>query len=257
MDLIDVIIFSLVEGVTEFLPISSTGHLALTANLLNVAQTDFVKTFTIVIQLGAILAAIALYGKTLIKNKQLITKIIIGFLPSAIIGILTYSIIKDVLIGNELITVIALLAGGIALIIIERRVSTVRGTKVTLKSITIKEALLIGLAQSLAIIPGVSRSASTIMGGLLVGMNRKSAVEFSFMLAIPTMIAAAGYEFFQSAHSFTQQNFLYLGLGMVISFAVAYTVMRWLLKFIQTNTLIPFGFYRIILAVLFFLFVLI
>lgn len=256
MDFLDVIIFSLVEGVTEFLPISSTGHLALAANLLNVAQTDFVKTFTIVIQLGAILAAITLYGRTLLKNKQLFTKVIIGFLPSGVIGLVSYSIIKEVLIGNELITVIALLLGGIALIVIERRIGTEKGTKLTLKSMTIKEALLIGLAQSLAVIPGVSRSASTIMGGLLVGMNRKSAVEFSFMLAIPTMIAAAGYEFFQSAHSFTQQNLLHLGVGMVISFVVAYAVMRWLLKFIQTNTLIPFGIYRIVIAIIFFIFVL-
>jgi undecaprenyl-diphosphatase len=253
MNFLDVIILSIVEGITEFLPISSTGHLVLTSHLLGIQQTEFVKTFMVVIQLGAILAALVLYGKMLMQNKAILTKILIAFVPSAIIGFVFYKIIKDVLIGNELVTVLSLLIGGIALIIIELRLGKEKGSKYTLKTLSIRDSFFIGLFQSLSVIPGVSRAASTILGGLLLGMNRKSAVEFSFLLAIPTMIAASAYDMLQSAESFSQQNFLHLGIGMVISFVVALFVMRWLLRFVQTNTFIPFGIYRIVLAIVYFL----
>ncbi|HRN71321.1 MAG TPA: undecaprenyl-diphosphatase UppP [Candidatus Woesebacteria bacterium] len=253
MDFLDVIILSIVEGITEFLPISSTGHLILTAKLLGIPQTEFVKTFTIVIQLGAILAALVLYGKMLVKNKMIFSKVAVAFFPSAIIGFIFYRIIKDILIGNEWVTVVALLLGGIALIIIELRLGKEKGSKYTLKTLSMRDALFIGLFQTVSIIPGISRAAATILGGLILGMNRRSAVEFSFLLAIPTMIAASGYDMLQSADTFSQQNFLHLGLGMVISFVVALTAMRWLLKFIQTNTFIPFGIYRIAIALIFML----
>lgn len=251
MNLLDVIILSLVEGLTEFLPISSTGHLVITSHLLGIQQTEFVKTFTIVIQLGAILAALFMYGRMILKNKQLITKLIIAFLPSALIGFTFYHLIKDFLLESEWITVLALLLGGIALIIIELRVGQEKGSKYTLKTLSIRDSFLIGTFQSLSVIPGVSRAAATILGGLILGMNRRSAVEFSFLLAIPTMIAASGYDLLQSANSFSQQNFLYLFIGVIVSFAVALTVMKWLLKFIQTNTFIPFGIYRIIASIIF------
>lgn len=256
MGFLDVIILSIVEGITEFLPISSTGHLALTSHLLRIEQSEFVKTFQIVIQLGAILAALFLYGKTLIKNKHLLNKIIIAFVPSGIVGFIGYSFIKSTLIGNPYVTVAALFLGGIALILLEKKIGKEKGTKLTLKSITIKEAVLIGLFQTLSIIPGMSRSATTIIGGLLFGLNRRSAVEFSFMLAIPTMIAASGYDMFQSSSNLSQQNFLQLGLGVFLSFIVAVFVMKWFLKYIQTNTFIPFGIYRIILSILFLIFIL-
>ncbi len=256
MDLLDVIILSIVEGVTEFLPISSTGHLVLTTKLLGVEQTDFVKTFVVVIQLGAILAAVFLYGKMIIQNRGLLNKLVVAFVPAAIVGFAGYSIIKNILIGNEYITVAALFIGGIALILLEKKIGEEKGTKLTLKTITVREAFFIGLFQSISVIPGVSRAAATIMGGLLLGLNRRSAVEFSFMLAIPTMIAASGYDMLQSTHVLTQQNLMHLGLGVVLSFGVALVTMRWLLKFIQTNTFIPFGIYRIVLSILFFLFIL-
>jgi undecaprenyl-diphosphatase len=251
MNFLDVILLSIVEGITEFLPISSTGHLVLTSHLLGIQQTEFVKTFMVVIQLGAILAALVLYGKMLMQNKAILTKILIAFVPSAVIGFIFYKIIKDVLIGNELVTVLSLFIGGIALIIIELRLGKEKGSKYTLKTLSIRDSFFIGLFQSLSVIPGVSRAASTILGGLLLGMNRKSAVEFSFLLAIPTMIAASGYDMLQSAGSFSQQNFLHLGIGMAISFVVALFVMRWLLRFVQTNTFIPFGIYRIVIAILY------
>jgi undecaprenyl-diphosphatase len=251
MNLLDVIILSIIEGITEFLPISSTGHLVLASRLLGVPQTEFVKTFEIVIQLGAILAAVVLYAKTVLQNKVLFSKIAVAFFPSAIVGFTFYKLIKGFLIGNEWITIAALIIGGIALIITELRLGKEKGSKYTLKTLSMRDALLIGLFQALSVIPGVSRAAATILGGLILGMNRKSAVEFSFMLAIPTMIAASGYDLLQSADSFNQQNFAYLGVGIVLSFAVAFAAMRWLLKFIQTNTFIPFGIYRIAIGILF------
>ncbi len=256
MDIIDVVVLSIVEGITEFLPISSTGHLVLTSRLLSIPQTEFVKTFEIVIQLGAIVAAIVMYGKTLLNNKQLIGKVIAGFIPAAVVGFIGYKLIKGFLIGNAWVTVVALFLGGIALIIIEKRLGEEKGTKYTLKTISVRDSFLIGIFQAFSVIPGVSRAAATIMGGLILGMNRKSAVEFSFMLAIPLIIAASGYDLLQSAHTFTQQNIFYLGLGFVLSFIVALFTMRWLLRFIQTNTFIPFGIYRIVLSILFALFVL-
>jgi undecaprenyl-diphosphatase len=223
----------------------------LTARFLGIEQTEFVKSFIIVIQLGAILAAIVMYGKTLIKNKFLIQKIIAAFIPSAIIGFLGYRLIKSFLIGNEWVTVISLFIGGILLIVLERRLGEEKGSKYTLKSITLRDAFFIGLGQSLSVIPGVSRAGATIMTGLFIGMNRRSAVEFSFMLAIPTMIAASGYDMLQSEWTFTSENLFTLGLGFVLSFVIALVVMRWLLKFIQTNTFIPFGIYRIVAAIMF------
>ena len=256
MNIIHVIVMAITEGVTEFLPISSTGHMVLVSKLLGIEQTNFVKSFEIIIQLGAILAAVILYAKMLFANRALLYKVAVAFIPAAVVGLVGYKLIKDILLGNAWITVVALLLGGIALIALEYKLKDERGTKLTLKSITYREALLIGLAQSVSIIPGVSRAAATIMGGLLTGMNRKSAVEFSFMLAIPTMIAASGLDVLESRDAIIQGNMLYLGLGFVIAFAVAYAVIRWMLKFIQTNTFIPFGIYRIVLALLFMLFVL-
>jgi undecaprenyl-diphosphatase len=256
MNIIHVIVLAVVEGVTEFLPISSTGHMVLVSHLLGIEQTDFVKSFEIIIQLGAILAAVILYAKMLLANRALLYKVAVSFVPAAVIGLVGYKLIKGFLLGNAWITVVALLLGGIALIVLEYKLKQEKGTKLTLKSITYREALIIGLAQSVSIIPGVSRAAATIMGGLLTGMNRKSAVEFSFMLAIPTMLAASGLDILESRDAIMHGNILYLALGFVIAFAVAYAVIRWMLKFIQTNTLIPFGVYRIILALLFMLFVL-
>lgn len=256
MNIFHAIILAVVEGFTEFLPISSTGHMILTAKLLSIPETEFVKTFEIVIQLGAILAAIILYSKTLLANRQLLYKVITAFIPTGLIGFTLYKLIKDVLLVSPWITVISLFLGGIALILIEYKIRDEKGTKITLKSVSYRDALIIGTVQSLSIIPGVSRAASTILGGLLLGMNRRSAVEFSFMLAIPTMIVASGYDLLKSAHNFSSNDFLTLGVGVVVAFVVAYTAIRWLLKFIQTNTFIPFGIYRIALAILFALFVL-
>jgi undecaprenyl-diphosphatase len=255
MDYFQAIIFALVEGITEFLPISSTGHLVLTAKLLNIPQTEFVKSFEIIIQLGAILAVMFLYWKTIWTNKKVWKPIILAFIPTAIVGGILYKLIKNVLIGNEFITLSALFIGGIILIAIELFFKDKNGEVVKIEDISPKNAILIGLFQSISIIPGVSRAAATIIGAMLLKTQRKTAVEFSFLLAIPTMFAATGMDLIQTKFSFTPYEYSVLAVGFIGSFIVAIFAVKFFLKFIQNHTFIPFGIYRIVLAFLFFLLV--
>lgn len=254
MNLFQAIILSLVEGVTEFLPISSTGHLLLTTNILGIEQTEFVKSFEVIIQLGAILAILFIYWRKLIHNFNLWKKIIVGFIPAAVVGLVLYDFIKHVLFENILVTIFALLIGGFILIFIEKFLK-VKSTAVdSVEKLTLKQAFLIGIAQSFSVIPGTSRAASTIIGGLLVGANRKTAVEFSFLLAIPTMVAATGLDLIKSDFNFSGQEMFVLGIGFLGAFMTALVVVRWFIKFIQRNNFFWFGVYRIVLALLFLLF---
>lgn len=254
MNLIDVIILSIVEGITEFLPISSTGHLILTSRILNIPSTEFVKTFEIVIQLGAILAVFVLYWRRILNNFSLVGKVLTAFIPTVILGLIFYDIIKTILLESTLVVVIALFIGGIALIALELYFKDHKEKKKNLDSLTYKNAFIIGLFQSISMIPGVSRAAATIFGGLFMNLNRTAAVEFSFLLAVPTMAAASGLDLVKSSGSFTNQEIMQLVIGTVLSFIVALIVIKWLLKFIQTHTFIPFGIYRIILAIIFAIF---
>ena len=173
MDLIQTLILSFVEGITEFLPISSTGHLILVSQILNIQQTEFVKSFEIIIQLGAILSIVFLYFKTLL-NTKIWPKIIVAFLPSAFVGLIFYKIIKEFLIGNSLITVIMLFIGGIAFILVEYWTKDKKINQTSnIEQITFKNAFIIGLFQSVSVIPGVSRAGATILGALLLKTNRK------------------------------------------------------------------------------------
>lgn len=256
MDVVQTLILSVIEGITEFLPVSSTGHLVLTAYILNIPQTGFVKSFEIIIQLGAIGSVIFLYRKTLIKNIEIWKRIIIAFLPTATIGFVLYKIIKHVLIGNEYITLLALFLGGIALIFFELLHKEKTGHKEKIEDLSLNKAFFIGVCQSLSVIPGVSRAAATILGGLSFGLKRKTAVEFSFLLAIPTMLAATVLDLKESNFSFSTQEWMLLALGFTGSFIVALVVVKWFMQFIQNNSFIPFGIYRIFLSILYFLFVL-
>lgn len=253
MNIFEATFLSIIEGFTEFLPISSTGHLLLASKLLNIPQTEFVKSFEIIIQLGAILAILVLYWKKLIGNFKLWKNILVAFLPTAIIGLLFYKIIKEVLFENILITVFALLIGGILLIVVEKLYREKDEHVDSLEKLTLKQSFLIGVAQSVSIIPGTSRAAATIIGGLLVGTKRKVAVEFSFLLAIPTMMAATGLDLIKSNFEFNYQEILILLVGLIGSFITALLVVKWFIKFIQTNSFIPFGIYRIVLAVIYLL----
>lgn len=257
MDYLQVLILAVVEGVSEFLPISSTGHLVLTSELLKIQQTNFVKSFEVIIQLGAILAVVVLYAKKLIHNRALWPKILAAFVPTAIIGFTLYSLIKEFLIGNTMVTLSALFLGGILLIIIEKFYKEQPHHLDKAENLSYKKALLIGLVQGISVIPGVSRSAATIFGGLFVGLKRKTAVEFSFLLAIPTMAGATGLDLVKSNFSFSMHEWGLLTVGFVGSFITAIFAVKYFLRYIEHHTFVVFGVYRIVLAVLYWIFIVI
>lgn len=252
MNILSVIILSAIEGITEFLPISSTGHMVLAARLLQVPQTDFVKSFEIFIQLGAIFAVVLLYFKTFLKNKTVWQRIITAFIPTAIVGFALYKPIKHLLIGNVNVTLASLFLGGVAMIVLELYGKDKNAKIASLDAIPTKNAFMIGLFQSISVIPGVSRAAATIIGAMLTGVNRKTAVEFSFLLAVPTLAAATGLDLVKSSFAFTMQEWSYLLLGLFVAFIVAYMTMKYFLRFIEHHTFISFGVYRIVVAIAYF-----
>jgi undecaprenyl-diphosphatase len=255
MSFLSSVILGIIEGISEFLPISSTGHLILTAHLLKLEQTTFLKSFEIAIQLGAILSVAALYWRSLVIDFKILKRVVVAFIPTAILGFIFYPIIKKFLLGSYHIVVWALLLGGIFLIIFELLYREKENAKDEIASITFKQSFLIGIFQSLAIVPGVSRAAATIIGGLILGLKRKTIVEFSFLLAVPTMGAAVALDLIKSASTFTSGELLFLLAGFFVSFIVALLSIKFLLSFIKNHNFIPFGIYRIILALLsFFMF---
>lgn len=254
MDFLQAIILSIVEGISEFLPISSTGHLLLVSDLLKISQTEFVKSFEIIIQSGAILAVVVIYWKKLLSGMKLWKNLISAFLPTAIIGLVFYKIIKEIFFENILITVMALFIGGILLIVIEKMHKDKKYPIDSLEKLTLKKSFLIGIAQSFSIVPGTSRSAASIIGGLLVGANREVAVEFSFLLAVPTIMAATGLDLVKSNFNFSSNEIMLLIIGFIGSFISALLVIKWFIKYIQANNLFWFGVYRIVLALIFLLF---
>lgn len=251
MSPLDAIILGIVEGITEFLPISSTGHLMLTSEALGLHATEYLKMFEISIQLGAIIAVLFLYGHTLIKNRAMFARILVAFLPTGIIGFALYPVIKNILLENTMVVVYALFFGGIGLIAFEMWYTRFGKKNITdITRISLRHALFIGLFQSCALIPGVSRSAATIIGGLAFGISREAIIEFSFLLALPTMIVATGVEFIHYGNAFTVREVHLLLIGMSVSFIVAVVAMKLLLRFIRTHSFIAFGIYRILIAVI-------
>lgn len=250
MNVVSAIILSIIEGVTEFLPISSTGHMILASTLLYIAETDFVKSFEIIIQLGAILAVLVLYWKKLLTDKHTVIRVAVAFIPTALVGLVFYKFIKDVLLGNPWIVVWSLGIGGALLILLEKF------QKDTQRKMSLLDAFLIGGAQSLSVIPGVSRAAATIVGARLLGMNREDAVEFSFLLAIPTMAAATGLDLIKSGRNFTGSQYELLIIGFIGAFITALITVKWFIGFVKSHTFIPFALYRILIAVAFYFFVL-
>ncbi|MBY0473421.1 undecaprenyl-diphosphate phosphatase [Patescibacteria group bacterium] len=255
MNYLDATILGVVEGLTEFLPISSTGHLILTSHVLRLAETDFVKSFEIAIQLGATFAVVVLFWR-LFLNIEVLKKTFVAFLPTAIIGLALYSFVKTYLLGNESVVLAALLLGGIVLICFEYIHKESREAVADIESISYKQAFGVGFFQAIAIIPGVSRSAASILGGLLLGLNRTTIVQFSFLVAVPTMAAATGLDLLKNYKTFSVSDAGLLCVGFVTAFVVALLVMRFFLSYIRTRTFIPFGIYRIAIALLFFFVVL-
>lgn len=254
MDLLHALILGIVEGVTEFLPISSTGHLIITSKLLGMARTDFLKTFDIAIQLGAILSVVVLYWRSLLVDIEVIKRVAAAFIPTAILGLIVYKFVKEVLLDSTQVVLWSLLVGGIVLIVFELLHKEKNDAITDVKQMTFGQAALIGVFQSIAMVPGVSRSAATILGGLCLGISRKAIVEFSFLLACPTMAAATGLDLIKSAHAFSADQFSFLAVGFLAAFAVGILSIQFLLYFVRNHNFIWFGVYRIIFALFLFKF---
>jgi len=252
MTALNAIVLGIIEGITEFLPISSTGHLILASSLLKIPNSDFLKSFEIAIQLGAILSVIALYYKQLFGDIRIIKRVAVAFLPTMVLGFGFYKIMKTFFLGNNQLVLWSLFLGGILLIGFERFYHKTED-QAELATIPYKKAFLIGIFQSLAIVPGVSRSAATIIGGLSIGLKKKTIVEFSFLLAVPTMAAATGLDLLKSFNFFSTDQFQVLLVGFVVSFAVAILGIKFLLNFTKQHNFVVFGVYRIILALAFWL----
>jgi undecaprenyl-diphosphatase len=249
---LDAIILGIVEGITEFLPVSSTGHLILTSTILRIPDIEFVKSFEIFIQLGAILAVLILYSKKVFTSFEIIKKVAVAFIPTGTIGLLLYKFIKTYLLGNTNVVLLSLLIGGIAITAFEGWYKD-HQVEAGIQNISYKHAVLIGIFQGFAVIPGVSRSAATIVGGLLLGYDRKTIVEFSFILAVPTMLAATGLDIIKNPDVLSSGHISVLLVGFAVAFFTALAAVKWLLRYIQRNTFTAFGYYRIAVAVLAFL----
>lgn len=249
MDIIHAVVLGIIEGITEFLPVSSTGHIIVGSELMGLPQTDAHIAFNVIIQLSAILAVVANYkDKFHPKHVELWVKVLIAFLPLAIIGF----IFKDHIKALFSIQVVAVMfiVGGIIFLIVEYFQKNTAPKTLDIEDITYKQAIWVGVAQVFSLVPGTSRAGSTIIGAMLTGMSRKASAEFSFLLAIPVMGAVSGYELLTNYKEFTGANFITLAVGFVVSFIVAYFTMKLFLKFLQKFTFVGFGIYRIIFGVI-------
>jgi len=253
MDFITAFILGIVQGISEFLPISSTGHMILASHLMGLKHTEFLKSFEIAIQAGTILSVVVLYWRSLLVDFEVIKRLAVAFIPTGVLGLTLYKLIKGYLLGSETVVLCSLLIGGIFIVAFEFWYREKEDATSEIREISYKHAVIIGLFQSIAMIPGVSRSASTILGGLWLGLKRKTIVEFTFLLAVPTMLAATGYDLIKSGSQFSFDQIQYLLIGFVTAFVVALLTIKFLLQFIKTHTFIPFGIYRIVLVVFWFL----
>lgn len=249
MSLLEAILIAIVEGITEFLPISSTGHMIITEKLLGVPDTDFTKLFTVGIQLGAIMAVVVLYWKKFMaplqdlgRGIQFYLKLLVAVSPALVLGFL-FSDYIDSLLESTLTVAISMIAGGIVLLFIDRVF-----TKETLQQeeqIDFWRAFKIGCWQCIAMIPGVSRSASSIIGGMQQQLSRKLAAEFSFFLAVPTMAAATGYKLLKGYKQITPADLQLFAIGNIVAFIVALLAIKFFIQFLQRNGFRLFAYYRI------------
>lgn len=252
MTILHAIILGIVEGITEFLPISSTFHLILTSQILGFAQTEFMKLFEVFIQSGAILAAVILYKDILFKEKELTRKIILSFIPTALVGFVFYKIIKDIFFENLVLQISVFIVVGLVFIIFEKTRYT-KDLNKSLATLNYSQAFIIGLIQALAIVPGVSRAGAVILGLMIFGVNRRQAATYSFLLAIPTLFAASLLDLTKSRSLlFSHDNSVsLLAVGFGASFLSALVVIRWFVQYLHKNNLSNFGWYRLIAGLVF------
>jgi undecaprenyl-diphosphatase len=244
MSIWQAIILAIVEGITEFLPVSSTGHMIIASSFMGISHLEFTKMFTVNIQFGAILSVLVLYWKRFFQTTDFYFKLAVAFLPAAVIGFLLNDVI-DAMLENVVVVAISLLVGGIILVFIDKIANDTRE-----KEVTYWTALKIGFFQCIAMIPGVSRSASTIIGGMLQGLSRKQAAEFSFFLAVPTMAAAGGYKLLKTYDTIKAEDIQTLLIGNLVAFVVAMLAIKFFISFLTKYGFKIFGYYRIILGLI-------
>lgn len=252
MNLFHSILLGVVEGLTEFIPVSSTFHLIATANLLNLENSDFLKLFLVVIQSGAILSVSWLYYSKITTSAKLQQRLILSFIPTALIGALLYKLIKNYFFVDLNLQLIVFAVVGVLFIIVESRRGDASGSKKTYVDLTSTHALLIGAIQALSIIPGVSRSGSILLGMIILGYSRSSAAEYAFMLSLPTILGATALDLYQNSaliSSIGSNELLYLVAGTLSAFFSALWVMRWLIQYLSTHSLTIFGYYRLIVVI--------
>lgn len=287
IEFLKVLILSIVEGVTEFLPVSSTGHLILVNEFVKLNPAEFSNAFNVIIQLGAIFSVVVIYFQRLNpwdyskthkyfpknydnlngqsrfyfrlthpdpRTMELWKRVIVGILPAGVLGFLFDDFIDEHLF-NPMVVATMLLLWGLIIIFVEKRNNNKTGfVHDNITNVPYKTVLAIGFFQALAMIPGTSRSAATIMGAMILGLSREAAAEFSFFLAIPTMLGATLLKVVKNVHGFAASQWLLIVIGMVLSFVVAYIVIKKFMEYISKNDFIPFGIYRIILAVVVFMY---
>lgn len=248
MDLLQTILIAIVEGLTEYLPVSSTGHMIIAEKMLNVPSTEFVKAFTVIIQFGAILSVVVLYWRRFIQSLDFYKTLIIAFLPAAVIGFLAKDYI-DKLLENVTVVAVMLILGGVVMLFVDKWFDKTDESQV----VTPKKAITIGFFQCIAMIPGVSRSMATIVGGMTQKLSRKNAAEFSFFLAVPTMFVASAYKMLKlvknsDSRVILQDNLDILLIGNIVAFIVAMLAIKFFIGYVTKYGFKAFGYYRIVVG---------
>lgn len=252
MTLIDSIVLGVVEGLTEFLPVSSTAHLVLASSLLKIEQDNFAKAFEIIIQIAPIFSVLIIYYEKLFQKLTLWFKLIVAFVPTGIVGLLFHTQIEAMF--TPTIAAALMVLTGFAFIAIEWFYREQEHHVDDINDVSYRQALWIGLSQVLALIPGISRSGSTILGGMLAGLKREAAMSFSFLLAVPTMVAASGYTLYKEHSAFSDSDLLLLGIGFFVSFAIGYLAIKGFLALVSRYSFKPFGVYLIATGLVFWMF---
>ncbi len=249
MDILQAIIIGIIEGFTEFLPISSTGHMIVASKFLGIEESALIKAYEVIIQFAAILAVMLIYRDKLSFSKiDLWKKLLLAFLPLAGIGYIFKDQIKA-LFSIEVVAIMFII-GGIIFLIVEYYYKEETSHTIDVEAVSYKQALWVGFAQIFSLIPGTSRAGATIVGGLLTGMDRKTSAEFSFLLAIPVMAAVSGYDLLKHYQDFADANWGAFVIGFIVAFVVAYLTIKLFLAFLQRFTFVPFGIYRIVFGII-------
>ena len=250
MNFLHAIILAVIEGLTEFLPVSSTGHMIIGSSMMGIQSQEFVKLFTVAIQFGAILSVVVLYFKRFFRSLDFYFKLFVAFIPAVIFGLLLNDVI-NALLESPLVVAISLVAGGIVLLFVDKWFRNAKTDDSD--EISYLTALKIGFFQCISMIPGVSRSAATIIGGMSQKMTRKAAAEFSFFLAVPTMFGATVkkiYDFYKDGYTITNEEIQLLAVGNIVAFIVAMLAIKYFITYLQKHGFRMFGWYRIVVGVI-------